>query len=790
MKKMMSIRTKLISGTMLLISVIFGMVLSIIVTMNIVGVEKNISKAKESIRSGLIAKGNTLVLNNSMAMSGMAADNAFTAIQTLVASTLKIDNDIVYGIYMNDAMIPWVHSTLQNPDGIVSDAKPMTDSLSQWAFSLDSVAFRDYMLDGTEVIEFAAPVISGDEKLGVIRYGISTQKMKDQIRDVLMYTRATRNQSILVLVLLCLISLVTGLSVIRRFADKITRPIELLVKSSETIANGDYNQAISVVSNDEVGNLAHHFELMRTTIKRYTDHLQDLIDEKMQQVNDILNNIDQGLFTINLDGSVNKEYSARANEILKVDDIASHNINQLLRLDSKQNEAFCTWLNLVKAKYKAQRWQKLVKLAPVQELELMQSENSDQQYVSISYQKIYNKSGELSKIMVLAMDVTDQRMKDIQMAAERQRHENEVKTILGIANTPPEEIAEFNEDTSDRLSQLHKQLKIHLDGVIKQREQYPDGPEYTIGKEQIDAMYRHIHTIKGNAGSYGFELLSLNAHKAEDMLEELREPVKMRRENSLAAIAEYLNKMNEAMREVHQKIKLVFGRDDEITVRVPENRIQKIQEMCTVLRNSANTELLNPLYEQCMMLTWKPLKTLTRKYLKSIQKAARVQNKNVHFDIDDEMKLYPAEEFADIDEILIHLIRNSVDHGIEEPEVREELNKGIGRIRFEYRKTKEKRVILLSDDGRGIDTDKLVEKSIQKGIITPEMVPSMSDDQKINLIFHPGISTADIITDTSGRGIGMNVVFEKMKSLGGNTEIKSRLGKGTTFILTIPCRTA
>jgi signal transduction histidine kinase/HAMP domain-containing protein len=787
MKKVMSIRTKLISATMLLISVIFILILSTILVMNIMGVEKNIEKAKESIRTALTAKGKTLVQNNSMAMSSLAKDNAFAAIQSLVSSTLKIDDDIIYGIYMNDELIPWVHSTAENPDGIVNDPKPMTDSISKWALSLNTAEFRDYTLDGSDVIEFAAPILSGEKKRGVIRYGFSTKKMKDQIRDVQTYTKATRNHSISIMVLLCLISLSTGYYVIRRVADKITRPIELLVKSSEAIANGDYNQSISALSNDEVGNLAHHFELMRTTIKRYTDHLQDLIDEKMQQVNDILNNIDQGLFTINLDGSVNKEYSARANEILKVDDIASHNIAQLLHLDSKQNEAFCTWLKLVKAKYKVHRWQKLLRLAPVQELEFMHGENSDQQYVSISYQKIYSKSGELSKIMVLAMDVTDKRVKDIQMAAERQRHENEVKTILGIANTPPEEIAEFNEDTIDRLNQLHREVKTHLEGVIKQREEYPDGPEYTIDKEQIDIMYRHIHTIKGNAGSYGFELLSLYAHKAEDMLEELQQPVKMRRKNSLTAIAEYLNKMDESMREIHQKIGLVFGRDDEITVRVPENRIHKIQEMCTALRNSTNTEPLIPLYDECMMLTWKPLKTLTRKYLMSIQKAARSQNKNVHFDIDDEMKLYPAEEFADIDEILIHLIRNAVDHGIEEPEIRVELNKGVGRIRFEYRKTKEKRVVLLSDDGRGIDTDKLVEKSIQKGIITSKMVPLLSDEEKINLIFHPGISTSDKITDISGRGIGMNVVFEKMKLLGGNTEIKSRLGKGTTFILTIPC---
>jgi HAMP domain-containing protein len=322
MNKMISIKTKLISSTMLLISVIFILVLSIIIAMNIISVEKNISNSKLHISSALTAKGKTLVHNNSLAMSGMAEDNSFTAIQTLVSSTVNNDDDIIYGIYMNDARIPWVHATLQNPQGIVQNPQPMTDSLSKWAFSLNVVAFREYILDGSEVIEFASPVISGEEKLGVIRYGFSTQKMNDQIRDVLNDGRATRNQSVLFLILVCMISLTTGFYIIRSVADKITRPIELLVKSSETIANGDYNQSISVVSNDEMGNLAQHFELMRTTIKRYTEQLQELIDEKMQQVNDILNNIDQGLFTINLDGSVNKEYSARANEILKVDDIA------------------------------------------------------------------------------------------------------------------------------------------------------------------------------------------------------------------------------------------------------------------------------------------------------------------------------------------------------------------------------------------------------------------------------------------------------------------------------------
>ncbi len=786
MKKMVSIKTKLVSSTMVLISVIFACVLSAIIIMNIVSVEKNIFKQKKNILEALITKGKTLVQNNSMAMTGMAEDNAFTAIQTLVSSTVKEDDDVTYGIYMNEGNIPWVNATVDNPEGTVSSPEPLTDSMSQWAASVNVASYRTHFPGKLEVIEFAAPVSSEDGKMGCIRYGLSTKKMNEMINDALEGGRTSRNVSIGIVLFLGIISLTTGYLQIKRIAGKITSPIGTLVTSAQTIAGGDYNRVVTSESDDEIGNLAEHFESMRATIKKYTDHLQDLIDEKMQQVNDILNNIDQGLFTINLDGTVNKEYSARANVILKVDDIASHDINQLLRLDTNQKSSFYEWLKLVKNRHSSQRWQKLTKLAPVQELELLQNESNTQQFVSISYQKIYDKAGNLSKIMILAMDETEKRLKDLQIAAERQQHENEVKAILGIANTPAEEIAEFTEDTKERLRELHNEVKAHLEGVIRQRDYYPEGPEYEITKENIDAMYRHIHTIKGNAGSYGFEMMSTIAHKAEDMLEELREPVKMRRGDSLGMIAEYLIKMDDAMEDIHQKIKLVFGRDDEITVRIPEHRIAKIQDICTELESKISDNKFEPLFLECMMLTWKPLKTITRKYLKIIQKAVRKQNKNIEFEVVDEMALYPVNELSSFDDALIHLMRNAVDHGVEEPEVREEMNKGVGRIKFEYSKNSTQRIIKISDDGRGIDTEKLVEKSMQKGIIKADDVLKMSEKDKLMLMFHAGISTSDKITDTSGRGIGMNVVKEKVENLGGKLEINTVLGKGTTFTILLP----
>lgn len=787
MEKFVSIRTKLVSNTMILISGIFIIVLSVTTFLNVQSINKNVQNSKKNILSSLLAKGKTLVKNNSLAMSGMAEDNAFTAIQSLVSQTVKNDDDLLYGIYMDNTGLPWVNATKDNPDGQPKDREPLKDSISIWCKNLTAENQKAYNMEKTEVIEFAAPVEVSGEILGFIRYGVSTQNMQNAIRSVQINGQLIMFQTLSVLVFLCLISLLCGYVIVKRIAEKITKPIGSLVNSTKVISEGNYDIAVKEESNDEIGNLAHHFESMRSTIKKYTDHLQDIIDEKMQQVNDILNNIDQGLFTINLDGTVNNEYSARANAILKVDDIASHSIFDLLRLDSKQQSSFVTWLDLVKKKHGTQRWTKLTRLAPVQELEIMSPEDSDElEYVSISYQKIYDKQGRLSKIMVLAMDETEKRMKDLQMAAERQKHENDVKAILGIANTPPEEIVEFMEDTSSRMREVKSNIDKHLENVKLQRENYPNGPEYNITKEQIDLLYRDMHTIKGNAGSYGFEILSYYAHQAEDLLEEIREPIRMRRADSLQAIREQLEKMDKAIDEIHQKIRLVFGKDEEATVRIPGYRIERIQNVIAKFGSIAPGSDISELVSECAMLTWKPLKSLARKYLKVVQKAARKVHKNIEFLTVDDQAYYPADIFTDVDDAIMHIVRNAVDHGIEQPEVREEYGKGIGKISLELSVRNNKRIIKITDDGRGIDVEKVIDIALEKNIIVKEQVAIMTETEKMNLIFNSGLSTSDEVTELSGRGMGMSVVEEKIKTLNGKVAINSIPGKGTTFILEVP----
>src|SRR5690554_1485663 len=143
-----------------------------------------------------------------------------------------------------------------------------------------------------------------------------------------------------------------------------------------------------------------------------------------------------------------------------------------------------------------------------------------------------------------------------------------------------------------------------------------------------------------------------------------------------------------------------------------------------------------------------------------------------------------------IDEIgdpLVHIIRNSLDHGIESPEERKAVGKPeTGRLEVNAYQAGNQVIITVSDDGKGIDRDKVARAALNKGFITEERLAEMNEDEIVNLIFTPGFSTSEKVTDVSGRGVGMDVVRERITALGGTARVTSKRGEGTTVIIQLP----
>ncbi len=800
LEKFVGIHHKIIANVMGLMGVIFLLLLIVITALNISNSNKNLESSEQFVRNSLDARGRILVRNNSIALKGLAADNAFVSIQELVSATVASDDDIVRGIYMDSLRMPWVNASTVNPNknGTPESMAILSDSIDLWANKIvdDTVltkVFNSKIYDesGNDLIEFAAPVIDlYGNTLGHIRYSFSTTSMLNNLETVRDDAIVARTTMVLVFVVIMIIAIIITYFFLERLTNKITKPIDSLVVSAKRISQGDYSVEVIAESNDEIGKLSQNFEEMRKTIEKYTNHLQDLIDEKMQQVKDILNNIDQGLFTVNFDGTVNEEYSARANDILKVGDISNYDVYELLRLESATKKSFNTWIDLVRKKHGKQRWRKLEKLAPVHEMEFRGTGSSEDQldYVSVSYQKIYNTDGDLSKLMVLTVDETEKRRKEQLMKDERLRHENEMKTILGIANTPESELISFLEDTENRIEGIVTELEKHLLGVAKQRENHPSEDDtYDVNPECVDALYRNIHTIKGNGGSYGFDLLSQLAHQAEDALENLRAPLHSRRGDNLKIIEKNILEMGDVVSNIRSKLSLIYGDDDAVFVRVSEENIAYIQRLTdSVSSLYGSDKIVQEMQEAATKLSWKPLKELARKYSKVVTTSSNKLNKEIELKISNEATLYPPEIFDGLDEVMMHILRNSVDHGIESDEERAQLEKGVGSIQLTVDWDQGKRVISIADDGKGLDTDVISNKAVKKGLIKPADLETMSKREKINIIFTPGFSTASSVTEISGRGVGLDVVKTKIEELDGVLELDSTVNKGTKFSITMP----
>ncbi|MHB9004367.1 MAG: chemotaxis protein CheW, partial [Coriobacteriia bacterium] len=203
---------------------------------------------------------------------------------------------------------------------------------------------------------------------------------------------------------------------------------------------------------------------------------------------------------------------------------------------------------------------------------------------------------------------------------------------------------------------------------------------------------------------------------------------------------------------------------------------------------SRTSVVVNDLQEQGMRLRMLPVSTVFQTFPRAARDLAKSFKKELELvleGVDTELDKKVLEE---INDPLIHIMRNAVDHGIESPAERIAAGKpAVGTMRMAARQEGDHIVIEVSDDGAGIDPDKVRAAAVRKGYITESEAKAMTDREATYLIFERGFSTNAIITEISGRGVGMDVVREFIvEKLKGSLDVQSEMGKGTTFLLTIP----
>ena len=182
-----------------------------------------------------------------------------------------------------------------------------------------------------------------------------------------------------------------------------------------------------------------------------------------------------------------------------------------------------------------------------------------------------------------------------------------------------------------------------------------------------------------------------------------------------------------------------------------------------------------------------PVSSVFNRFPRMVRDIAKELNKEINLTIEGEETELDRTVIDEIGDPIMHLLRNACDHGVEEPDVREKKGKPRqGEVGLIARHEGNNVVIMVTDDGAGIDANKIKNKAIEKGMITQEEADKMDDADAVRIVFAPGFSTADHISDISGRGVGMDVVRSKIEALSGHVDVETKIDEGSIFKIKLP----
>ncbi len=281
-----------------------------------------------------------------------------------------------------------------------------------------------------------------------------------------------------------------------------------------------------------------------------------------------------------------------------------------------------------------------------------------------------------------------------------------------------------------------------------------------------------------------------------------------------------LNSYRDYQREIMYVVENLLGTSEEFS-KISKNLLEDLQNESLAFRiekllgnlnkyvndlhlkinKFANTNIINALDEVTsnlgkiasdiqsgvMQTRMIPVEGIFNRFKRVVRDISKQLGKNVVLRLEGEDTELDKKIVDSLSEPLTHMIRNAVDHGIEDAETRKKLGKPVeGTIFLRAYHKGNSFCVEVSDDGKGLDADKIAESALKKGLVTADQIEKMTEKEKLNLIFTPGFSTAEKVTGISGRGVGMDVVKNMISAVNGIIEINTEVGVGTTFILKIP----
>lgn len=472
---------------------------------------------------------------------------------------------------------------------------------------------------------------------------------------------------------------------------------------------------------------------------RKLSKLNKEIYKNQEKIALLLNNAGQGFLTFKRDFLIDSEYSKECEKLLG-ENLSYQDIRQILFSDvNKQSFFEHTLINALNEKMTIKRNSYLSLLPNIILL--------NKKAIKLEY-KIINET----TFMLVLTNVTTQKKLENKIKKEQEIF----KMIVAVAS----ESTLFY----DVIDEYEKFISNKIDSL------------------DIQELYRIVHTFKGSFSQLYMEDVVKSLHTFESILSELIKENSINQEE-LDEILEN-HDFKTAYFETKKIIAEILG--DEFLqlhnyIKIDVTNILDLQ--CKISNMMGDKELASPECQAILCkiqdLSKQSLYGLLKPYVSLVKNLGQKFNKNIdELIIDGDRDILVTENVKPFIKSLVHVFRNSVDHGIENPEDRVEKGKDeTGTIICQFKEKDDYLHIIISDDGAGIDINKLKEKAIEKEID----LSSMNDKDILNLIFNDNFSTKDKITDLSGRGIGMSAVKQEVKKLNGVLNVSSELNEGTTF---------
>ncbi|TAN71836.1 MAG: HAMP domain-containing protein [Methylobacter sp.] len=539
---------------------------------------------------------------------------------------------------------------------------------------------------------------------------------------------------------------------------RILRRVSGLESTMSKIAHThDLSLRAEALHNDEIGSMARSFNSMVEQLHESSK----LLKKKINDIQTMLQNMPQGLLSFDALNKVNPEYSAHLEKILETDQIAGNCLIKLIFEDSNLGTDAISQISAVSGACvgeDAMNFEFNQHLL-VNEIE-KEMPNGSKKALDLNWAPVVNEFDVVEQILLCLRDVTELR----KLSAESAEQKRELEIIGEILAVNHEKFHQFIAST--------KNYKAEIENIIRDN---PNG-----GLDAINAMFRNMHTIKGNARTFGLKNLTDLVHSIESIYAEMRQP-NSTVEWDQTRLLDDIAKLRQLVDHYAKTNEVSLGRkgpgrrgDVEKYLMVEHKQIQEAINLLEKVSHSNIHDLIEAksiVQRTLRLLGTEPLDAVFASIVESLPALAQSLGKQEpEVSIDNGELQLKIQSIGVVKDIFTHLFRNCVDHGLEMPADRLANGKSAqGRIEVAMEMEDDQLKIAIKDDGCGLALNKIRQKALANGLIQEH--ESLDDEKTATLIFQPGFSTADNLTDISGRGVGMDAVIDFARKEGGHVKI-------------------